>query len=953
MTRGSQLDDDETDVIARPERDRVAHAGSDPGSVTGRHPRGGATVSPLSPSSQRLVPLPPVLARLESRPFVGRAAALRRVRALWEHHSIGQGAAVALAGEPGIGKTRLCARIAARAHADGALVLHGRADEESVSPYQPFVEALRQYAAHRPRLVDETRLPTATAEELASLIPEMGVQRSAVMRPDARRHKHSRHELFDAVIRLLLHAAEAQRLLLILDDFHWADLPTLSLLRQLVRRGARSSLLVIVTYSDLDTDPAGALTQLLSELRREAGVETIRLEGLRHAEVVSLATAHLGRESIDRASTQRLFEQTGGNPFFIEELLHTPIAAPSERLAVPEGVKDVIGRRLDRLVPATLEILTLAAVLGNDFCLAALQAVALDQRQDDLIAALEAAVAARVILEDPDEVDRFSFTHALVRETLYERPIASRRVRLHRRVAVSLEASALPVHPAELAYHFFQAREVGGAAKAIVHSLRAAEASQTAHAYEDAEAHYERALAALDIVNRDDAAARCDVLLALGAARWRANVQDPRSTFAEALDLARGLPSSGRLARATLGVGGRFYAPGNTDHPYIGLLEEALAALEPGDSVLRVRVLARMAEKLVFAEPPGRAADLAAEAIGMARRLGEASGLAAALMGRHAALLHAEHTFERRRIGEQALAMAGELGELELGALGRHWLLYDLAEMGDLDEARRRHSELDQLAEELRQPLYRHSSLTWRSVWHGLAGRFEEAERIARESLELAERAEAPDAQAHFTAQLVALRREQGRLHELVPEIERLAGEEPAAAAWRGILPLAYLDAGDPTRARAAYERALGGGTSTVPRTMLWLTTMGSLAEAAAQLDDPDNAAQLYAELEPYADRLVQWSFTGNAGSVHRFLGRTAGIAGWSDRARGHYEDALRRHAELGAAPLLARTRCDYGEFLLRGSRAERPAARRYLREARLTAHRLGMAGVATRADRY
>ena len=139
---------------------------------------------------------------------------------------------------------------------------------------------------------------------------------------------------------------------------------------------------------------------------------------------------------------------------------------------MPEGVKDVIGRRLDRLAPATLEILTLAAVLGNDFRLAALQAVALEQRQDDLIAALEAAVAARVILEDPDEVDRFSFTHALVRETLYERPIASRRVRLHRRVAVSLEAAPLPVHPAELAHHYFQAREVGGAPKAIVYSLQ-------------------------------------------------------------------------------------------------------------------------------------------------------------------------------------------------------------------------------------------------------------------------------------------------------------------------------------------------------------------------------------------------------------------------------------------------------------------------------------------------
>ena len=508
----------------------------------------------------------------------------------------------------------------------------------------------------------------------------------------------------------------------------------------------------------------------------------------------------------------------------------------------------------------------------------------------------------------------------------------------------------MSVHPAELAHHYFQAREVGGAGKAIVFSLRAAEASQAAHAYEDAAAHYERTLAALEIVNRDDTAARCDVLLALGATRWRANEHDPRSAFVEALELARGLASPDRLARAALGAGGRFYAPGDTDEAYIGLLEEVLAALEPGDSVLRVRVLVRLAENLVFAEPPTRAGELAAEAIGMSRRLGEASGLVAALMGRHAALLHAEHAHERRRIGEQALALAGELGDLELGALARHWLLYDLVELGDLDEARRRQAELDLLAQELHQPLYRHSSLSWRCVSAGLAGRFEDAERIARESVRLAERAAAPDAQAHFTAQLVALRREQGRLDELLPEIERLAGDQPAAAAWRAILSLAYLDAGDPARAQVAYDRAHGGGVTTMPRTMLWLTAMGSLAEAAAQLDDPDQCAQLYCELEPYADRLVQWSFTGNAGSVHRLLGRTAATAGWRDRARTHFEAALRRHAELGAAPLLARTRCDYGEFLLRGTRAERPIARRHLREAGVAARRLGMTGVASRA---
>jgi hypothetical protein len=366
--------------------------------------------------------------------------------------------------------------------------------------------------------------------------------------------------------------------------------------------------------------------------------------------------------------------------------------------------------------------------------------------------------------------------------------------------------------------------------------------------------------------------------------------------------------------------------------------------------VLRVRVIGRLAEQLVFAASPARAGELAAEAVAMARRLGEADALVAALMARHAALLHAAHAEERRRVVEHALAVAGELGALELGALVRHWMLYDLAEIGDLDEARRRHAELERIADELQQPLYRHSSLAWRSVWAALAGRFEDAERTARESVQLAEHAGAPDAQAHFTAQLVAVRREQGRLHELLPQIERLAGPEPAASAWRSILPLAYLDAGDRMRAWTAYDSALGGGVATMHRSMLWLTAMASLAEAAARLGDGDGGAQIYIELEPYAARFVQWSFTGNAGSVHRLLGRTAAVAGWDARARAHFEAAMERHARLGAAPLLARTSCDYGEFLLgQGNRDERPRARSLLHQAGVSADRLGMAGIVAR----
>ena len=893
------------------------------------------------------MPLPSVLARLELRPFVGRAAPLEQLREMWEQTAFGQSRVVALIGEPGIGKTRLAAHVAARAHAEGGVVLYGRADEENVSPYQPFVEALRQYAAHRAGLTEEIPLPAAVADELAGLVPELG-PRSAPATPRREEiREQSRHELFDAIARLLLHAAASRRLLLVVEDLHWADVTTLLLLRHLVRRSAGSRLLVIATCSDLDAGAEGRLQHVLADLRREAGMETVRLRGLHPSDAAALVAVHAGGGGADRELAQRLFDQTDGNPFFIEELLHTP---PAPAAAVPEGVKEVIGRRLDRLTPGTIETLTLAAVLGSDFRLAALQAVAGDQIQDDLLTSLEAAVAAHLILEDPGEVDRFSFTHALVRETLYERPIASRRVRLHRQVAVALEAAPLPVHPAELAHHYFQAREVGGAAKAIVYSLQAARARQAAHAYEDAAAHYERALTALELVNREDAGARCDVLLALGATRWQASERDPRTVYGEAADLARLIGSADRLARAVLGAGGRFYAPGATDEAYIALLEEALAALEPGDSVLRVQLLARLAEKLVFAEPAQRAGELAAEALNMARRLGEAGALAAALLGHHAALLRPEHAAERRQVAEQALALSGELGSLELGALGRHWLLYDLAELGELSEAHRRHAELDRLAGELQQPLYRHSSLAWRGVWAGLAGHFEEAERIARESLRLAEHAGAPDAHAHFTAQLVALRREQGRLHELLPDIERLADSEPSGYVWRCILPLACLDAGDRAHAWAAYVRALRGAVATTHHTMFRLAALGWLAEAAARLEDPEGGAQLYAELEPYSDRLIQWSFTGNAGSVHRLLGRTAAISGRPELARAHFEAALKRHVELGAEPLLARTRCDYGELLLQGTSGEHRRARQLLREASLTARRLGMAGVAARA---
>src|SRR4051812_33357681 len=598
----------------------AAEPHGDPEGVGGLALRDGRSGSSVTAGAPAAVPLPGILAQIEQGPFVGRAAPLRRMRRRWRGGGE-TGGLVVLAGEPGIGKTRLVARAAARAHAEGHVVLYGRADEESVSPYQPFVEALRHYAAHRPGIADETPLAAAAARELAPLVPELFPAAAAPAERDPAQLDRSRPELLNAFARLLLHPARTQGLVLVLEDLHWADASTLLLLRELARRGAGLPVLIILTYRDLEPDASGLLAGVLAHLRRGLRVDTIRPAGFGLSETAGLVAAHRGRRQADAALARRLLEETGGNPYFIEELLHMPTPLPFG--GVPQGVKDIIGRRLDRLPAATLETLMLAAVLGSDFRLSALQAVVTDQSQDELIASLEAAVTARLVREDPEEVDRFSFAHALVRETLYERPIASRRLRLHKRVAVALESAPLAVHPAELAHHYFQARDVGGASKAIVYSLRAGQALQAAHCYEDAVKHYERALGLLDMVRQDDDAARCDVLLALGAARWQASQPDPRSTYLQAVELARRLRSSEHLALAVLGAGGRFYAPGDTDHTYIALLEEALAALGPGDSVLRVRTLARLAEKLVFADPPERAGDLADEAVTMAGRLGE------------------------------------------------------------------------------------------------------------------------------------------------------------------------------------------------------------------------------------------------------------------------------------------------------------------------------------------
>ena len=387
-------------------------------------------------------PLPPSVGAGERAAFVGRQGERAQLRRYWERAQAGERQFVLLAGEPGIGKTRLAAEFAAAAHAEGATVLFGRSDEDSVLPYQPFAEALQHYLAAWPPEELRARLG-ATAARLARLVPELAERLSDLPEVPPSDSDGERHRLFEAVASLLVEAAHASPIVLVLDDLQWADKPTLLLLKHILRAPEQSPLLILGTYREEELGRRHPLSETLADLRRDRAFERITLKGLHEGDVGAMIGAWRG---LDAPSDfiQAIYQPTEGNPFFVEEVLRhlseTGVIyerdgrlmsdRPVAELSIPEGVKEVIGRRLARLSEECNSVLTVASVIGRGFGLDAL-ARASDLSDDRLLEALEEAVGACVVTEAPHAIGRYSFSHTLIYEALYDELTTTRRVRLH------------------------------------------------------------------------------------------------------------------------------------------------------------------------------------------------------------------------------------------------------------------------------------------------------------------------------------------------------------------------------------------------------------------------------------------------------------------------------------------------------------------------------------------
>ena len=584
---------------------------------------------------------------------------------LWANATSGA-RAVILAGEPGIGKTRLAGELARAVQDEGALVLYGRCDDGLAVPYQPFVEALRPVAQAigLGRLRDELgRL----APDLTRLWPEL----EALGEPFHTDPETGRYRLFEAVTALLEVATREQRALLVLEDLHWAAQPTLLMLRHLIRSERPLGALVVGTCRERELAPDHPLPRLLADLQRDASATSMRIGGLDERAIGALLEAAAGHalDEPGRAFARVLQSETGGNPFFIREVLAhlvesgavyragerwTTDLAPGQ-LEVPEGLRQVIRHRVARLSEPARRALAVAAVAGPRFSLAVLEAV-LGERAG-LLDGLDEAVAAGLLGEAaPAE---YAFSHALVRQTIYEAHSAARRMRLHRQIGEALEALAdIDAHVEALAHHFAEAAADGQAAKAAAYALSAGRQAAARLAYEDAAVHYERGLQALELAGKPDDARLGELLLALADARWSSGeIDKAREACRLAAELAdrRGEPE--QLARAALGFAGpaRFEVAAAVTRPLIGLLERALEALGDRESALRARVMARLAAGLAFAGPDRPRPALARQALEIARRVGDNAALADVLASHHVAT-RGPNNFEERRAAHRELA---------------------------------------------------------------------------------------------------------------------------------------------------------------------------------------------------------------------------------------------------------------------------------------------------------
>ncbi len=869
-----------------------------------------------------------------SNRFVGRQRELAGLNAALAEAMAGRGRLVMLAGEPGIGKTRTAQELASHAETLGAQVLWGWCyEQEGAPPYWPWVQPIRSYIqqATAGRLRSEMG---PGAADIAEVISEVRAKLPHLEPAPALEPEQARFRLFDSTTTFLKKAAESQPLILVLEDLHWADKPSLLLLQFLASQLSGCPMLVVGTYRDVEVSRQHPLSETLAQLSRLPAFMRLELKGLDRedtADFIQNATGVRPRPQVAEA----VYSHTEGNPFFMgqvvrllserAELASEEVSSP-EDIGLPAGVRAAIGQRLNRLSARCNETLSLASAIGRGFDFRLLRALSPQVTEDQLLEVIDEALGAHLIEGLPGGVERYQFSHALVQQTLSEALSASRRVRLHARIGEALEAlygADVEAHAAELAHHFAEAQTVLGRDKLVRYSLLAGERAMAAYAWEDALTHFQRGVAAkgfpLEGAQPAEDADSARLLFGLGRAQAAlfpflpGYVQDAVAYFKRAFQY---YVQAGELDLAVAIAEYPVRPQVGEQSGLEGLVGPALTMVPP-NSQQESRLLAIYGRVKGLEEGDYRAADAAFRgALDIASQHGDRT-LEMRILA-EASLVDFFHLRlpEALRKSQRALELSTSRSELQIDTVAHYcaWMVFMLT--GDLGGARKHGEAMLVAAERLRVRFYLYLAIWLRERNSSLAGDWAAARKFSDRGL-----AVLPEAPTSLASR-AALEFEVGEVAQAEAHLRRLVdsmeAQRPGPSFQSSALASVISKAGWITGKADRFDLAQQAAEAVVssPFATPFQSTVARTGQALIAVMQGDGPAceKLYVGLKPFRGMLVPWI------CIDRALGLLAQTMGQIDKAAEHFEEALAFCRKAGYRPELAWTCHDYAEALLQGA---------------------------------
>jgi DNA-binding SARP family transcriptional activator/tetratricopeptide (TPR) repeat protein len=856
------------------------------------------------------IPLPASLAHRVA--FVGRSTEQELLRT--QLALVGESGlrCVVVGGEAGMGKTTLLAEFANSVTSSAtATVLYGRCVETGV-PLEPFRSILDTCVEHAP-LELLTEHVARFGGELARLCTRLATRVATTPTPTGSDDATERFLTFDAAADLLRRIANHRPLVLILDDLQWAEATALLLLRQLVRTLADAPILVLVSRRDPGEKISDQLRTALAELEH-GEISHLQLTGLNEAELAELvvaATRAVPDPELRRA-TGRLREETAGNPLYASQLVRHWMdlgRATGTRggqqsrptMVMPEGVppnlREVVWSRVRTLGQDVFTVLAAASVLGLEFPEDVLLET-LDLPDETVRVALDAAVAAGILIDLRSVRRAMRFVHALVASAMYSEIGPSSRARMHERVARALAKDGEALHPdvvLQLARHCTLA---GLPEDALHWSVSAGDHAFGHLAPTEAADHYRIALDAAEALHRPDAE-RADLLVRLGHAQYRAGSPQAQANLVRGAKLARDNGQSQTLIRAALVADLGVLRVDSLAREHSEVVESALEVADPADTATYARLLALLAMRLTFTPDVARRVTLAHRALRLAEESDDpkiVAGVAPAVL---AALWAPGNERLRNEVAARALSAAEASGDPLLQFSVNLAARQVAIESGDPVMAAHNLTRLRATAQSVAEPYLRWLVVLCETFEAMMTGRLFDAEALAAEALELGLQIGAPDAFAMYAAEFFVLGTFAGRHGELFPLVEQAARENPTVLPFKLAYGIICVAVGQADAAREILHEGMESGFAELDVDNFWMTSVIAYAIIAIELDDRDAAAQLLPVIEPYTAEI---SFNGvtSQGPVSAYAGKLASLLSRHDEAEGHLKAALETATAFG-----------------------------------------------------